>query len=109
MGNEKSILRGLEIGDKAIEVTDYWMHYDANVEDSGLQRLSIFISEPSLHFTAAFGRPSPLERAAKVYLSLFHSHLYISISFINFIVDCSLLYHMTYRCSLIIKSYRNFL
>lgn len=72
MGNEKSILRGLEIGDKAIEVTDYWMHYDANVEDSGLQRLSIFISEPSLHFTAAFGRPSPLERAAKNFMLYRH-------------------------------------
>jgi len=66
MGNEKSALRGLEIEDKAIEVTDYWMHYDAYVHDSSLQRLSIFISEPSLHFAATFGRPSPLERAAKV-------------------------------------------
>lgn len=66
MGNEKSALRGLEVEDKAVEVTDYWMHYDANVHDSSLQRLSLFISEPSLHFTATFGRPSPLERAAKV-------------------------------------------
>jgi len=68
MGNEKSTLRGLEIEDKAIEVTDYWMHYDASIDDSSLQKLSIFISEPSLQFTAAFGRPSPLERAAKVHL-----------------------------------------
>lgn len=66
MGNERSTLRGLEIEDKAVEVTDYWMHYDASVHDSSLQRLSIFISEPSLHFTATFGKPSPLERAAKV-------------------------------------------
>jgi len=66
MGNERSALRGLEIEDKAVEVTDYWMHYDATVHDSSLQRLSIFISEPSLHFTATFGKPSPLERAAKV-------------------------------------------
>lgn len=66
MGNEKSALRGLEIEDKAVEITDYWMHYDASIRDSNLQKLSIFISEPSLHFTASFGRPSPLERAAKV-------------------------------------------
>lgn len=66
MGNEKSALRGLEIEDKAVEVTDYWMHYDASIRDANLQKLSIFISEPSLHFTATFGRPSPLERAAKV-------------------------------------------
>lgn len=71
MGNEKSALRGLEIEDKAVEVTDYWMHYDASVHNASLQKLSIFISEPSLHFTATFGRPSPLERAAKVDFHLF--------------------------------------
>ncbi|KAL6255924.1 hypothetical protein P5V15_013164 [Pogonomyrmex californicus] len=72
MGNEKSALRGLEIEDKAVEVTDYWMHYDASVHDSNLQRLSVFISEPSLHFAATFGRPSPLERAAKNFM--LHRH-----------------------------------
>lgn len=72
MGNEKSALRGLEIEDKAVEVTDYWMHYDASIHDSNLQKLSIFISEPSLHFTATFRRPSPLERAAKVDLYLLY-------------------------------------
>lgn len=73
MGNEKSALRGLEIEDKAVEVTDYWMHYDASIHNSNnLQKLSIFISEPSLHFTATFRRPSPLERAAKVEPYLFY-------------------------------------
>lgn len=72
MGNEKSALRGLEIEDKAVEVTDYWMHYDASINDSNLQKLSVFISEPSLHFTATFRRPSPLERAAKVNSYLFY-------------------------------------
>ncbi|XP_011881858.1 PREDICTED: protein-associating with the carboxyl-terminal domain of ezrin [Vollenhovia emeryi] len=72
MGNERSALRGLEIEDKAVEVTDYWMHYDACVHDSSTQRLSVFISEPSLHFTATFGRPSPLERAAKNFM--LHRH-----------------------------------
>ncbi|XP_032674227.1 protein-associating with the carboxyl-terminal domain of ezrin [Odontomachus brunneus] len=72
MGNEKSALRGLEIEDKAVEVTDYWMHYDASIHDSSLQKLSIFISEPSLHFTATFGRPSPLERAAKNFMLYRH-------------------------------------
>ncbi|XP_072748358.1 protein-associating with the carboxyl-terminal domain of ezrin [Anoplolepis gracilipes] len=72
MGNEKSVLRGLEIEDKAVEVTDYWMHYDASIHDSNLQKLSIFISEPSLHFTATFRRPSPLERAAKNFMLYRH-------------------------------------
>ncbi|KAL6447108.1 hypothetical protein ACFW04_001448 [Cataglyphis niger] len=72
MGNEKSALRGLEIEDKAVEVTDYWMHYDASINDSNLQKLSIFISEPSLHFTATFRRPSPLERAAKNFMLYRH-------------------------------------
>ncbi|XP_012533635.1 protein-associating with the carboxyl-terminal domain of ezrin [Monomorium pharaonis] len=73
MGNERSALRGLEIEDKAVEVTDYWMHHDASVHDSSPEkRLSLFISEPSLHFTATFGRPSPLERAAKNFM--LHRH-----------------------------------
>lgn len=72
MGNERSVLRGLEIEEKAVEVTDYWMHYDASVHDTNIQRLSVFISEPSLHFTGTFGRPPPLERAAKNFM--LHRH-----------------------------------
>ena len=66
MGNEKSALSGLEIEEKAIEITDFWLQHSANLHTTNPQTLSVFISEPSLHATASFGKPSPLERAAKV-------------------------------------------
>ncbi|XP_015114097.1 protein-associating with the carboxyl-terminal domain of ezrin [Diachasma alloeum] len=65
MGNEKSALSGLEIDEKAIEVTDFWLHHSASTSGANSQCLSVFISEPSLHSTANFGKPSPLERTAK--------------------------------------------
>lgn len=66
MGNEKSALNGIEIDEKAIEVTDFWTQYSANVQNYNSQKVSVFNSEPSLHYTASFGRPTPLERIAKV-------------------------------------------
>jgi SCY1-like protein 3 len=74
MGNEKSVLKGLEIDDKALEITDFWTHHSSNIHGSNPQNLSIFISEPSLHSDASFGKPSPLEKLAKVF-----SHLYCSL------------------------------
>ncbi|XP_034934423.1 protein-associating with the carboxyl-terminal domain of ezrin [Chelonus insularis] len=65
MGNEKSALSGLEIDEKAIEITDFWLHHSANLNGVNPQVLSVFISEPSLHSCANFGKPSPLERAAR--------------------------------------------
>lgn len=66
MGNEKSALNGIEIDEKAIEVTDFWTQYSANVQNYNSQKVSVFNSEPSLHYTASFGKPTPLERIAKV-------------------------------------------
>lgn len=34
MGNESSRLNGLEIEEKAIEITDFWCHYQATIKDS---------------------------------------------------------------------------
>ncbi|XP_054008151.1 protein-associating with the carboxyl-terminal domain of ezrin [Hylaeus anthracinus] len=65
MGNEISALKGLEIEEKSVEVTDFWVHYTASVNGYGAQKVSLFISEPSLHYSANFGNPSPLEKAAK--------------------------------------------
>ncbi|XP_066588545.1 protein-associating with the carboxyl-terminal domain of ezrin-like [Prorops nasuta] len=65
MGNEKSALNGLDLDEKAVELTDFWMHYGANIVNPNPQRISVFISEPSLHYSASFGKPSPLERIAK--------------------------------------------
>ncbi|XP_033228403.1 protein-associating with the carboxyl-terminal domain of ezrin [Belonocnema kinseyi] len=65
MGTGQSALKGLEIEEKAVEITDFWTHHSANIDGSNPQSLSVFISEPSLHSTASFGKPSPLEKNAK--------------------------------------------
>ncbi|XP_017757308.1 PREDICTED: protein-associating with the carboxyl-terminal domain of ezrin isoform X2 [Eufriesea mexicana] len=65
MGNEKSAPSGLKIDEKPIEITDFWAHYMACVNGHNVQRISVFISEPSLHYSANFGNASPLEKAAK--------------------------------------------
>ncbi|XP_011500632.1 PREDICTED: protein-associating with the carboxyl-terminal domain of ezrin [Ceratosolen solmsi marchali] len=75
MGNEKSVLKGLEIDDKALEITDFWTHHSSKIQGPNPQNLSIFISEPSLHSDASFGKPSPLEKAAKNLMV--HRHPYI--------------------------------
>lgn len=68
MGNEKSALSGLEIDEKAIEITDFWLHHSATLSSTNrIQSLSVFISEPSLHSATNFGKPSPLERTSKVF------------------------------------------
>lgn len=66
MGNEKSAPSGLEIDEKSVEITDFWIHYTAHINDYNAEKVSVFISEPSLHYNANFGNPSPLEKAAKV-------------------------------------------
>lgn len=65
MGNEKSALGGLQIDEKAIEITDFWLHHSASLNGPSPQTISVFVSEPSLHSGANFGKPSPLERTAK--------------------------------------------
>ncbi|XP_076285138.1 protein-associating with the carboxyl-terminal domain of ezrin [Lasioglossum baleicum] len=65
MGNEISARNGLEIDEKSVEITDFWAHHTARVKQHGTQIVSLFVSEPSLHYSASFGNPSPLEKAAK--------------------------------------------
>ncbi|XP_043791159.1 protein-associating with the carboxyl-terminal domain of ezrin [Apis laboriosa] len=65
MGNEKSALNGLKINEQPVEITDFWIHYMAYMNGHNIQNISVFISEPSLHYNANFGNPSPLEKAAK--------------------------------------------
>ncbi|KAJ8681456.1 hypothetical protein QAD02_017243 [Eretmocerus hayati] len=65
MGNNKSAPKGLDIDEKAVEITDFWTHHSAQVSDNHTTNLSVFISEPSLHSGASFGKPSPLEKSAK--------------------------------------------
>ncbi|CAK9821694.1 Protein-associating with the carboxyl-terminal domain of ezrin [Anthophora retusa] len=65
MGNKKSALSGLQIDEKPVEITDFWVHYMARVNGYNAQTVSVFVSEPSLHYSASFGNPSPLEKATK--------------------------------------------
>ncbi|XP_008553479.1 protein-associating with the carboxyl-terminal domain of ezrin [Microplitis demolitor] len=65
MGNEKSALSGLKIDEKAVEITDFWLHHSANLNGANPSTVSVFISEPSLQSCPNFGKPSPLERTAK--------------------------------------------
>ncbi|KZC07828.1 Protein-associating with the carboxyl-terminal domain of ezrin, partial [Dufourea novaeangliae] len=65
MGNEISARNGLEIDEKSVEITDFWVHYTARVNDHGIRTVSLFVSEPSLHYSPNFGNPSPLEKASK--------------------------------------------
>lgn len=71
MGNEKSALSGLKIDEKAVEITDFWLHHSANLNGANPSTVSVFISEPSLQSCPNFGKPSPLERTAKVSTILF--------------------------------------
>lgn len=70
MGNEKSALNGLKIDEQPVEITDFWIHYMAYMNGYNIQNISVFISEPSLHYNANFGNPSPLEKAAKVNVNI---------------------------------------
>lgn len=65
MGNEKSVLSGLEIDEKPVEITDFWIHNTATIHGYNARKVSIFTSEPSLHYAASFGNPTPLEKSAK--------------------------------------------
>lgn len=65
MGNEKSVLNGLEIDEKPVEITDYWIHNTATIHGYNPRKVSILTSEPSLHYAASFGNPTPLEKSAK--------------------------------------------
>ncbi|CAG5097317.1 Similar to SCYL3: Protein-associating with the carboxyl-terminal domain of ezrin (Homo sapiens) [Cotesia congregata] len=55
MGNEKSALSGLKIDEKAIEITDFWLHHSANLNGANSSTISVFISEPSLQSCPNFG------------------------------------------------------
>lgn len=65
MGNERSAFSGLEIEEKPVQITDFWTHYSARVNGHNVETISVFLSEPSLHYSANFGNPSPLQKAAK--------------------------------------------
>lgn len=67
MGNETSQLSGLEIDEKAVEVTDFWTHHSAVMHNENVTPLSVFIGEP-LVSGALWINQTPLEKATKVIL-----------------------------------------
>lgn len=68
MGNETSQLAGLEIDEKAVEVTDFWTHHSAVMHGENVTPLSVFIGEP-LVGGALWINQTPLEKATKVCVS----------------------------------------
>lgn len=70
MGNDQSSqMKGLEIDKKALEVTDYWTLYMAEVPgDNRVNKLTLFQGEQS-NDNNIWGNLGPLEKATKVFQS----------------------------------------
>lgn len=88
MGNESSQLSGLEIEEKAIEVTDFWCHYQATINDScryfslkGDGSVSVFKGEAAVG--PLWSISTPLEKFSNV---CNHRVLYI------YVYDLTLVY-----------------
>lgn len=65
MGNDQSQLSGLELENKAVEVTDFWTHHSATVNLGNITNLSVFIGEPLLSGSLWVSQ-TPLEKSSKV-------------------------------------------
>lgn len=64
MGSEHSQLAGLDIDEKAVEVTHFWAHHAAYIDSEHSTNISIFIGEPVISGTLWLSQ-TPLEKAAK--------------------------------------------
>lgn len=65
MGSEQSQISGLELEEKAVEVTDFWTHHSAAVNSGNFTNLSVFIGEPLVGGSLWMSQ-TPLEKASKV-------------------------------------------
>lgn len=66
MGSEQSHLKGLQIEKKAIEVTDHWTVYAAEVpNESSIDKLTIFQGQTTID-THLWGNYGPLDKATRV-------------------------------------------
>lgn len=65
MGNEQSQISGLELEEKVVEVTDFWIHHTATVNSGNVSNLSVFIGEPLIGGSLWITQ-TPLEKASKV-------------------------------------------
>lgn len=66
MGNERSQMSSVEIDQRAVEVTDFYAHYAATLNNgSNPVNLSVFVGEPLVGGTL-WQTQTPLEKASKV-------------------------------------------
>lgn len=79
MGNEHSQLAGLEIDEKAVEVTDFWAHHAAYIDSEHSTNISIFIGEPVIGGSVWLSQ-TPLEKSTKYLMVYRHPSIlkYIS-------------------------------
>lgn len=65
MGNENSQMAGLEIDKKAVDVTDFYMHYAATLNANNISSVSVFVGG-SVVVSTLWCSQTPLKKAAKV-------------------------------------------
>lgn len=65
MGNETSQLAGLEIEEKAVEVTEFWSHNSATLYNETITSLSVFIGDSFVE-GSLWSTLTPLEKLTKV-------------------------------------------
>lgn len=74
MGNENSQMAGLEIDKKAVDVTDFYMHYAATLNANNVTSISVFVGGSVVVGTLWYS-DTPLKKATKV---IFVSYLLLN-------------------------------
>ncbi|GJQ72593.1 hypothetical protein Trydic_g1258 [Trypoxylus dichotomus] len=64
MGNDQSQFSGIDVQEKAVEITDFWSHHSANINFGNFSSLSVFIGEPVVD-GSLWSKQTPLERSCK--------------------------------------------
>lgn len=68
MGNEQSLLSRMDIEDEAIEVSNFWSHHSATINDSSnVNNLTVFVEDSTQYANDSLWSPqTPLEKCTKV-------------------------------------------
>ncbi|KRT83713.1 hypothetical protein AMK59_3820, partial [Oryctes borbonicus] len=64
MGNGQSQFSGIDVQEKAVEITDFWSHHSATINFGNFSSLSVFIGEPVVN-GSLWSKQTPLERSCK--------------------------------------------
>ncbi|KAI4459452.1 scy1-related s/t protein kinase-like [Holotrichia oblita] len=64
MGNDQSQFSGIDVKEKAVEITDFWSHHSANINFGNFNKLSVFIGEPIVD-GSLWLKQTPLEKSCK--------------------------------------------